>query len=111
VRPRGPERPEKVIGWSDCRITDETADAYDEVIGAIDNARLPFLRGTRLTVRARAVRPARPGGEPSGHWGRDRRRRGPGRRGARGQAGRDRGRTAVPAVDTPTRQAYVRAGL
>ncbi len=27
------------------------------------------------------------------------------------QAGRDRGRTAVPAVDTPTRQAYVRPGL
>jgi hypothetical protein len=43
VRSRGPERPEKVIGWSGCRITDETADAYDEVIGAIDNARLPFL--------------------------------------------------------------------
>src|SRR5271156_2823263 len=68
-------------------------------------------RGSTRVARARAVRPARPGGEPSGHWGRDRRRRGPGRRGARGRAGRDRGRTAVPAVDTPTRQAYVRAGL
>ena len=38
---RGPiERPEKVIGWSDCRSTDETV-AHD-VLGAIDNARLPF---------------------------------------------------------------------
>src|SRR5215472_3821671 len=25
---RGPDRPEKVIGWSDCRISDETAAAY-----------------------------------------------------------------------------------
>ena len=39
----GPGRPEKVVGWSDCRITDETAAAYAEVISAIDNARLPFL--------------------------------------------------------------------
>jgi hypothetical protein len=40
---RGPDRPEKVIGWSDCRITDETAAAYADVISAIDSARLPFL--------------------------------------------------------------------
>jgi len=40
---RGPDRPEKVIGWSDCRITDETAAAYAGVISAIDDARLPFL--------------------------------------------------------------------
>jgi len=40
---RGPGRPEKVIGWSDCRITDETAAAYADVINAIDSARLPFL--------------------------------------------------------------------
>jgi hypothetical protein len=40
---RGPERPEKVIGWSDCRITDETAAAYSDVVSAIDSARLPFL--------------------------------------------------------------------
>jgi hypothetical protein len=39
----GPARPEKVIGWSDCRITDETAAAYGDVISAIDSARLPFL--------------------------------------------------------------------
>jgi hypothetical protein len=32
-----------VIGWSDCRITDETATAYGDVISATDNARLPFL--------------------------------------------------------------------
>ena len=42
---RGPDRPEKVIGWSDCRITDETAAAYADVISAIDTARLPFLPG------------------------------------------------------------------
>src|SRR5438132_642515 len=36
-------RPEKVIGWSDCRITDETAAAYAGVVDTIDNARLPFL--------------------------------------------------------------------
>ena len=40
---RGPDRPAKVIGWSDCRITDETAAAYADVISAIDSARLPFL--------------------------------------------------------------------
>ena len=39
----GPGRPEKVIGWSDCRITGETTTAYDDVIAAIDSARLPFL--------------------------------------------------------------------
>jgi hypothetical protein len=39
----GPDRPEKVIGWSDCQISDDTAAAYDEVISAIDTARLPFL--------------------------------------------------------------------
>jgi hypothetical protein len=39
----GPARPAKVIGWSDCRITDETAAAYGDVISAIDSARLPFL--------------------------------------------------------------------
>jgi hypothetical protein len=40
---RGPDRPEKVIGWSDCRLTDETAAVYADVINAIDSARLPFL--------------------------------------------------------------------
>lgn len=39
----GPDRPEKVIGWSDCKITGETAAAYGDVIRAIDGARLPFL--------------------------------------------------------------------
>jgi hypothetical protein len=39
----GPERPDKVAGWSDCQITDETVAAYGDVIGAIDTARLPFL--------------------------------------------------------------------
>jgi hypothetical protein len=43
MRPRGPERAEKVIGWSDCRITDETAAAYDDVMSATASARLPFL--------------------------------------------------------------------
>ena len=50
---RGPDRPEKVVGWSDCRITDETAAAYDDVISAINSARLPFL----------------PDGIPGGHDG------------------------------------------
>jgi hypothetical protein len=39
----GPGRPEKVPGRSDWRITGETAAAYDDVIGAADSARLPFL--------------------------------------------------------------------
>jgi hypothetical protein len=40
---RGPDRPAKVTGWSDCTITDETAAAYGSVIRAIDAAQLPFL--------------------------------------------------------------------
>ena len=40
---RGPDRPENVIGWSDCRLTDETAAAYAAAIDAIDAARLPYL--------------------------------------------------------------------
>ena len=47
---RGPDRPEKVIGWSDCQITDETAADYTDVISAIDTARLPFLPGGRLVT-------------------------------------------------------------
>jgi len=35
-----------VLGWPDRRITDQTAAAYDDVIGAIDSARLPFLPGS-----------------------------------------------------------------
>jgi hypothetical protein len=45
---RGPDRPEKVLGWSNCQITDETAAAYGDVISAIDTARLPFLPGGHL---------------------------------------------------------------
>jgi hypothetical protein len=53
----GPGRPEKTVGWSDCRITDETAAAHADVISAIDSARLPFLPdGTdRLPRRADAA--------------------------------------------------------
>ena len=40
---RGPDRPENVIGWSDCRLTDETAAAYAAAIDAVDAARLPYL--------------------------------------------------------------------
>ena len=40
---RGPDRPENVAGWSDCRLTDETAAAYAAAIDAIDAARLPYL--------------------------------------------------------------------
>jgi hypothetical protein len=32
-----------VLGWPGRRITGETAAAYDDVIGAIDSTRLPFL--------------------------------------------------------------------
>jgi hypothetical protein len=42
---RGPGRPEKVIGWSGCTITLDTLTAYQDVITAIDSARLPFLPG------------------------------------------------------------------
>jgi len=35
-----------VPGRSDWRITSETAAAYDDVIGAADSARLPFLPGS-----------------------------------------------------------------
>jgi hypothetical protein len=45
---RGPDRPEKVIGWSDCRLTDETAAAYAAAVGAIDSARLPYLPDGQL---------------------------------------------------------------
>jgi hypothetical protein len=47
---RGPDRPEKVLGWSNCQITDETAAAYVDVIGAIDTARLPHLPGGPLVT-------------------------------------------------------------
>jgi hypothetical protein len=53
---RGPDRPEKVIGWSDCRITDETAAAYADVINTIDSARLPFLLEESLAPAARTAR-------------------------------------------------------
>ena len=53
---RGPDPPEKVIGWSDCQITDETAAAYADVISAIDTARLPFLPDGPLVPAAEAAR-------------------------------------------------------
>jgi hypothetical protein len=34
-----------VVGWSDCRLTDETAVAYADVISAIDSARLSLPAG------------------------------------------------------------------
>ena len=40
ISPAGPERPEKVAGWSDCRLTDETTAAYADVISATGSARL-----------------------------------------------------------------------
>jgi hypothetical protein len=42
----GPGRPEKVPGLSGWRITSEPGAAYDDVIGAADSARLPFLPGS-----------------------------------------------------------------
>jgi hypothetical protein len=43
---RGPGRPGKVTGWSNCQITDDTAAAYSGAIAAIDTAQLPFLPDT-----------------------------------------------------------------
>jgi hypothetical protein len=40
---RGPEQAEKVIGWSSCTLSDETAATYAAVVDAIDTARLPYL--------------------------------------------------------------------
>jgi hypothetical protein len=40
---RGPDQAEKVIGWSNCTLTDETAAGYAAVVKAIDTARLPYL--------------------------------------------------------------------
>ena len=45
IGPAGPERPEKVVRWSDCRLTDETTAAHADVISAIDNARLSLPAG------------------------------------------------------------------
>jgi hypothetical protein len=56
----GPGRPEKVLGWPDRQITGKTAAAYDDVIGAIDRARLPFLPGS-----------IRPSGSDGGRGGED----------------------------------------
>ena len=60
---RGPDRPEKVIGWSDCRVTDETAAAYADVIGAIDSARLPFLPDESLGTGGKDGQDGGAGGE------------------------------------------------
>jgi hypothetical protein len=65
---RGPGRPEKVTGWSDCRITDETAAAYGEVVCAIDSARLPFLPDGPL---AGGGEDGQGGGEDGGEDGQD----------------------------------------
>ena len=62
---RGPDHPEKVIGWSDCHITDETAAAYADVISAIDSARLPFLLDGPLGTGGGE------GGEDGGEGGED----------------------------------------
>ncbi|HEV3290651.1 MAG TPA: hypothetical protein VG123_16845 [Streptosporangiaceae bacterium] len=51
----GPGRPEKVPGRSGWRITGETAAAYDDVIGAADSARLPFLPGSSRPAVATAA--------------------------------------------------------
>ena len=51
---RGPDSPDKVTGWSSCRLTGETIGSYAEMTAAIDRARLPFL--VDLTI------PAGPGG-------------------------------------------------
>ena len=64
-----------MIGWSDCRITDETAAAYADVIGAIDTARLPHLPGGPLVTG---------GGGEDGQGGRDKDK--PTKRGGRREA-------------------------
>jgi hypothetical protein len=78
---RGPDRPEKVLGWSNCQITDETAAAYADVIGAIDTARLPFLLGGPLITGGGGDGP---GGGEDGKDGQDKDR--PTKRGGRREA-------------------------
>ena len=56
---RGPDRPEKVIGWSDCRITDETAAAYGDVISAIDSCPASLPAGRRPSAPVAGGRPGR----------------------------------------------------
>jgi hypothetical protein len=46
----GPERPEKVVGWSGDQLTDETAAAYADVISAIDSARLSLAGRSRRSA-------------------------------------------------------------
>jgi hypothetical protein len=40
---RGPDGTDKVTGWSNCLITDQTAAEYAEAIEHINGARLPYL--------------------------------------------------------------------
>lgn len=44
---RAPDKPAKIIGFSECLITDETAKQYATVTAAIEKARLPYLTATR----------------------------------------------------------------
>lgn len=39
----GPAKMAPVIGWSDCAITDDTAQRYADVIATLDAARLPYV--------------------------------------------------------------------
>ena len=91
---RGPDRPEKVIGWSDCRLADETAAAYADVIDAIDSARLPFLLDGALGARGGG------GGQGGGEDGEDGQGKGkPKKRGGR--------RVAVECACQPPRKLHM----
>ncbi|MEU0671201.1 hypothetical protein ABZ508_35335 [Streptomyces lavendulocolor] len=46
----GPASPASVIGWSDCAITDATAERYADVIAALDAARLPYVHDPLVTA-------------------------------------------------------------
>jgi hypothetical protein len=78
---RGPATPDKVTGWADCALTDQTAGAYADVITAIDAARLPYLTDIGFTGETGTTGT----GEDNGD-GADGADNGPAKRGGRRQA-------------------------
>ncbi|WP_051821609.1 hypothetical protein [Streptomyces sp. NRRL F-5065] len=53
----GPETPANVIGWSECTITDATAQRYAEAIAALDAARLPYVHDPLAVILGKGTRP------------------------------------------------------
>lgn len=59
-----PTEPESVRGFSDCRITDATADRYAAAIEALDTARLPYVYDPlAITLGGGTDRPVVGGGD------------------------------------------------